>query len=211
MTVTRMVTVALVAVWMLPASACAEAPASQITTGTAVEPTDSPVVAEVGDRRITLAEVDETALMADVAAFGGLKLNQAMYESRSRTLDGLVADYLIEFESTERGISTDELIKIEIADTIAPVQDAEVEAWFNANRGRVGGRTIDQVREPIRGLLGEQRQKAALEAFVSSMREKVSVRITLDPPRVNIQVAANDPSYGPEDAPVQIVEFSDFQ
>ena len=147
----------------------------------------------------------------DVASFGGLKLNQALYESRSRTIDSMVADQLIELEATERGVTPEELVKAEVADNVDPVQDAEVEAWFNANRGRVGGRTLDQVRDPIRGLLTQQRQQAALDAFVGRMREKVPVRITLDPPRINVQIAANDPSYGPEDAPVQIVEFSDFQ
>ena len=43
------------------------------------------------------------------------------------------------------------------------------------------------------------------------MKSKNNVTTTLDPPRVPVTVAANDPVKGPAGAPVQIVEFSDFQ
>jgi len=207
---TRLAPAAFLAAWVLPTAACAESPAGQ-TLETAGGAQPSTIVAEIGDRQITLADVDKTALLVDAAAFSGLKLNQAIYESRSRTLDGLVADHLLEMEATERGISKDELVKIEILDELEPTEDADVEAWFNANRGRVGGRTLDQVQEPIRDLITQQRREVALNAFVARMREKVPVRLSLDPPRAEIEIAANDPTVGPADAPVQIVEFSDFQ
>ena len=158
-----------------------------------------------------MEDVDKTALLADTAAFSGLKLNQALYMSRSRTIEELIADRLVQIAAEERGISADEVLAEEIRDKIVPVDDAEVEAWYETNRGRVGARTLDQVREPIRGLLEEQRHKEALDAFVGSMRDKVAVRILLDPPRVDVVIAANDPKYGPDGAPIQIVEFSDFQ
>jgi protein-disulfide isomerase len=42
------------------------------------------------------------------------------------------------------------------------------------------------------------------------LREKTPVSVTLDAPRVKVD-AAGRPGRGPENAPVQIVEFSDFQ
>ena len=71
--------------------------------------------------------------------------------------------------------------------------------------------TLEQVREPIRELLEQQRHEAAMAAFVSRMREKVAVTVLLDPPRVDVQTAAHDPTFGPDGAPIQILEFSDFQ
>jgi acetyl-CoA synthetase len=40
---------------------------------------------------------------------------------------------------------------------------------------------------------------------------KAKVQITLDAPRVEVKVAANDPAKGPADAKVTVVEFSEFQ
>lgn len=197
--------------WLVPAVACAQAPSVPAPSRQPIDPGDSPIVAEVGDRVITLDEVDQKALLVDVAAFSGLKLNQALYMSRSQTIEELVADQLVQIEADARGVTPTEILEQEIRDKVEPVDDAAVEAWFEANRGRIGARSLEQVREPIRALLDQQRHQEALEAFVTRMRETVPVRVLLDPPRVDVQVAANDPTFGPDGAPIQVLEFSDFQ
>lgn len=197
--------------WLLPAGACAQAPSRPAPSRPPAAPGDSPIVAEVGDRAITLDEVDAKALLMDVAAFNGLKLNQALYMSRSNTIQDMVADQLVQLEADERGLTSTEILEQEVRDKVDPVDDAAVQAWFEANRGRVGARSLDQVREPIRALLEQQRYQAALDDFVSRMRDKVPVRILLDPPRVDVQMAENDPTLGPDGAPIQFMEFSDFQ
>ena len=202
---------AVVAGWVLPAAACAEGQSPPAPRRQATVPSDSTVVAKVGDQTITLDDVDKTALLADVAAFSGLKLNQALYASRSRVIDELIAERLVQIAADARGVSADEILEQEIRDKVDPVEDADIATWYETNRGRIGARTLEQVREPIRTLMEQQRHQAALDAFVSSMRETVPVHVLLDPPRVEIQLAANDPTFGPEGAPVKIIEFSDFQ
>jgi len=69
----------------------------------------------------------------------------------------------------------------------------------------MGGAKRDQVADRIRSFLDEARDgevKAAL-------RKRAKVEVLLQPPRV--AMAAEGPSVGPENAPVTIVEFSDFQ
>ena len=50
-----------------------------------------------------------------------------------------------------------------------------------------------------------------MKRLLANIKTKHDVRINLDPPRVPVTVAANDPVKGPAGAPVQILEFSDFQ
>jgi hypothetical protein len=177
----------------------------------AVQGTDREVVARVGDRTVTLDEVDRKALLADAGSFAGMKLLHALYEARRRALDGLVADRLFEIEAETRGLTVEALLQREIAGKVTPVQDAEIEAWYRQNPGRVRGAPLDQVRDPIRKLLEEERQSAAVAALVEAIKKNVAVSIALDPPRQEVVVAANDPTLGPAGAPVQIVEYSDFQ
>ena len=47
--------------------------------------------------------------------------------------------------------------------------------------------------------------------FPASIKAKHEVKIHLDPPRVSVTIAANDPTKGPAGAPIQILEYSDFQ
>ena len=58
--------------------------------------------------------------------------------------------------------------------------------------------------------LSQQRRAQRQADFVDSLRAKAGVQVLLPAPRLAVDVAGN-PSRGPVDAPVTIVEFSDFQ
>ncbi|MFN8061386.1 MAG: hypothetical protein U0Q12_19665 [Vicinamibacterales bacterium] len=185
-----------------PAAAQSAAPAS---------PTGGAVVARVGERTITLAEVDAKALQADATDFRGMRLGQALYEARRQVLDDLVSDAILDGEAKKRGVSRESLVMREVMSKVKPVEEADLQAWYKDNGARVGGQPFESVREPLKTLLTEQRKQEALGGYVASLRRDVPVTVSLDPPRVDVQIAANDPFTGPAGAPIQIVEFSDFQ
>jgi protein-disulfide isomerase len=171
-------------------------------------PTD--VVATVGNVSITLAEVDQKAMQQPAADFGQMKLVLALYEARRAAVDEIVGEKLIADEAKTRGITTTALIDAEITSKIATVGEAEIVAWYNANPSRVQGAKIEQVREPIRSLLTQQRTSQAYQSYVEKLRGKASVRVSLEPPRNKI-AAADGQAKGPANAPIEIIEFSDFQ
>jgi len=65
--------------------------------------------------------------------------------------------------------------------------------------------------EQIQSFLTSQQQKEARDSLLAQLKEKAEVKITLDAPRVEVPIAANDPAKGPKDAKVTVVVFSDFQ
>jgi protein-disulfide isomerase len=170
----------------------------------------SDVVATVGSASITLAEVDEKALQQPAANFGSVKLVQALYEARRMAVDDIVANKLMDQEAKARGIDRAALVEKEISDKIPPVGDGEVTAWYQANRARVQGAPIDQVRAPIRAYLIQQRMEDARQRYLDVLKAKTTVRLMLDPPRLTVS-AGNGPSKGAASAPIQMIEFSDFQ
>lgn len=174
---------------------------ARATTGAAA----SDVVATVAGETITLAEVDAAAKAQDMQPY------QAIYDARAQALDGLIAERLLVVEATSRGISKDELIDTEIRSKIAAVTDADAESFYNENQSRMGGQPFEAMQGQIAAFLAAQRSAEAQGTFLTSLKEKSGVQVTLDPPRVEVLVAANDPAKGPYDAPVVIVEFSDFQ
>src|SRR3982751_4245651 len=116
-------------------------------------PAPNEVVATVGGTSITLAEVDDKALEQPVSNFGSAKLSQALYEARRAALDELVSARLIDAAARAQGIDRSALIEREITAKVAPVSDADVAAWYQANQGRLQGAPLDQVRQPIRAFL----------------------------------------------------------
>jgi protein-disulfide isomerase len=172
--------------------------------------TPETVVATIDGTPITLAEVDQLALRRRSADYGGLTLLQAMYEARKSVLEEMIATRLIDAEAGRLGIDGAALAEKEIVAKIQEPTEADISAWYAANKDRVEGATLDQVRKPIRQLLVRERGVAAQERYVNILRAKTRVTITLDPLRETVADAGR-PSRGPSGAPIQIVEFSDFQ
>jgi protein-disulfide isomerase len=171
-------------------------------------PTDT--VATVDGTSVTLAEVDEVALARPAGDYGGMPLGQALYESRRAALEVLVGDRLIAREAAALDVEPATLIEQEITSQVAPPTEAEISSWYDANPGRVKDTTLEEVRQPIREFLTQQREMSARLAYLERLGEKMPVRIALEPPRVAVADAGR-PVRGPAEAPIEIIEFSDFE
>jgi hypothetical protein len=189
----------------VPSLVCAQQPAPSAAVA---GPAD--VAARVGDRVITVAELDEAWRKADAAAHA--QAAQALYDGRRQALDRLLADLLIEQAAKAKGVSPAQFTKDEIARRTKPVADADVEAFYQQNVSRMQGKRLDEVRPQVRSFLQQQQQQAAREALLSELRKGgPAVRVALEPPRQKVEVASTDPSRGGARASVVLVEFSDYQ
>jgi len=165
----------------------------------------APAVLQIGERGYTLEEIDRQAMAANAEAYNKL------YEARRAMIDQIVSESLLDGEAKSRGITREALLEQEVTAKTAAVGDAEVQAFYEQNKPAMQGRTLEQVGPQIKAYLGQQRQQGATNALLQALRQKTDVKITLEPPRVEVRVDPSAPAKGPADAPVQIVEFSDFQ
>jgi protein-disulfide isomerase len=127
-------------------------------------------------------------------------------------VDELIARRLVEKEAAARGISSDELIRTEIEAKVPAVTEAEQKAFYEQNKARIGNMGEAEAMKQIEAYLRQQRVQQRQVAFVGDLKAKSSgVRVMLEPPRTAVAFGADDPVKGPANAPVTIVEFSDFQ
>jgi protein-disulfide isomerase len=154
--------------------------------------------------------VDERALQMPAASFGNLKLSQALFEARRTALDEIIGDALLDQEAKARGVDRATVLEQEVASKAAAVTDADVTAWYQANPSRVQGAPLDQVRSPIKALLAQERTRAAREQYLETLKTRTSVKVMLEPPRQTVAEAGR-PARGPINAPIEMIEFSDFQ
>lgn len=170
----------------------------------------SKVVARIGNLEITLGNLDETWNEEDPR--GRNRMLQELYEARLQSLDVLVGNHLIDRAASAQGISRQELLDQEIPARTTPVTDEEADLLYEQNKGRLGGRTLEEVRPEILAALEQQRPIQALRRYMTELRDAAEdVVLTLDPPRQKVEVSDGDRSKGPDNAPVVIVEFSDFE
>jgi protein-disulfide isomerase len=168
------------------------------------------VVATVGGAPISLGDVDTLALQESAANFGSARLVQALYLARRSALDQIIGNRLLDIEAKARGVDRQALIEQEITNAAGVPTDADVEFWYQSNPSAVQGRPLEQLRVPIKSLLAQQRLDAAQTAFIARLKDKTPVTISLDPPRQEVATEGH-PSKGSADAPIVLVEFSDFQ
>ncbi len=196
--------------WMVGAMvACAtepDAPATRSVAGAAEQAetaTSSDVVATIDGEPVTQADLMELAAADIIAA------EVAVHEARSNALNAVITQRLVEAKADEEGISPDDLIKREVDDKIAEPTDAEIAAFYNENRNRMPA-SLDEMKPRLKQYLAQQQGAEAMRAFVAELEEGANVERKLDPYRVDVE-AGDSPRWGDASAPVQIVEFSDFQ
>lgn len=180
--------------------ACSPAPAQQ----------GAEVAAQVGDRTITIRELDERWQAASPGQFA--EAAQALYEGRRGALDNLIAEMLLTEAARTSGLSPEAYAEAEIERRARPVTDADVVAFYQANISQMQGRPLDAMAPAITRYLEEQERARAREALLAELRKSgPAVRVLIDAPRREVEISDTDPALGAASAPVTIVEFSDFE
>ena len=161
------------------------------------------VVATVQDQSIS-AEALRDSMRGQL-----LQMDMERYEAMKTQLDALVAERLIALEAAQRGMSVEEFERVEIFAKMEPVTPEQVRSFYDANKERLP-RSFEELEGRIMAHLQRQSEARRREALGRELRQRYPVRIALAPPRADVG-ADDDPFLGPQDAPVTLVEFSDFQ
>lgn len=160
-------------------------------------------VATIGNVTVSESELEQavgtrlTRLMTDV------------YNVRRGALEELISTKLLESEAARRQITVDELLEIEVAGKITPPDTAEIERVFEGISHRFPGMSREEALADIANSTRDRRMQTRKAEFVRELRDAAGVRVNLQPPRVAVK--AEGPSRGNPDAPVTIIEFSDFE
>ena len=162
------------------------------------------VLATVGERSITEAEI-ENQIKGQM-----LRLNNQIYSLKKQAVDSIINAHLQEQEAEKRGITRQQLRQQEVTDKTEPVSDAEVEEYYTKNKARFGERKLEEVQAQLKQSLQARKQQQRQQAFAAELRKAATIDFKLTPPIVDVPTAGA-PTKGPQDAPITLVEFSDYQ
>jgi protein-disulfide isomerase len=165
--------------------------------------TESDPVAIVGGQPVTEQELKDAIGQQQM-----MQLRNQQYEVESKALEGLIKLKIVQAEAKKRGMTPEALVALEVDSKVADPPDSEVEAFF-WGQNRVGVR-FEDVKDQFRSALKTLKIQKARSVYADSLRKTIDVRVMLRPPAVDV---AYDPARvkGDANAPVTIVEFSDFQ
>lgn len=183
--------------WLLPS-----APAAQADTSATDDP--SRVVAMVGSYQITLKDVDTRLL--------GEKGPAHLYDERKNALDEMIDEYLIRQAAANAKLNSADYMKQ--AAKVPVVTESEARTYYDAHKAQIdvktGNQPYDKIKPLLISALQQKRQREAVDAVIAKLRAAQDVQIALKAPRFGV-ATGDSPAVGDKNAPVQIVEFADFQ
>ena len=162
------------------------------------------VVAMLGDRPITASEV-EPRVKARV-----FKARQDEYDAQVDGIRELAFELAQDQQAAKVGLTREAYYKREVTEKVSDPSDDEVQQIFTTYRARLP-KEDEAAKTEVRRVLRNRNAQQRTEQFKADLLAGITLRITLDPPRLEVPVEANDPAVGPPTAPVTMVEFSDFQ
>jgi protein-disulfide isomerase len=168
-------------------------------------------VAKVSGQTITAGELDEV-VKKDLAQLEQ-QYQEQRHELRRQALDAMIQKRLVESKAKAANTTPEEFVQKEVGGRIAEPSDEEMRALYE--RAKAGGQPLppfEQVKPDIARFIKNQKAQGVLAEYYEELKKEAGVEILLpayEPPKVAVD--ATGPSKGPANAPVTIVEFSDFE
>lgn len=164
------------------------------------------VVVTVGGRPIVAGAINER--LKPIV----YKLRLNTYTLAKQALDLTINDLLLLAESNRRGIPPEEIVRKEISEKVRPPTEAEVAKFYNENKAKIPGE-LATVSNQIASYLQETDRNRLEQAMSAQLRTGADIRLLISEPALPVQSISvdDDPVRGDANAPVTIVEFTDFQ
>ncbi len=167
------------------------------------------IVAKVGNEVITSDRLDR--LLGSKL----LDLEKEIYKLKKDRLDQLIMDEVVQEEANARQMPLEDLVNQVIAPNLSKIDDQEIEKYIQENLDRLKDWTgsFEDLKSRIRTYLEQQERYAEIVKYSKSLEPKYGVTIYLTEPQPLMAKLdlEGSPSVGPADAPVTIVEYSDYQ
>ncbi|HUR34868.1 MAG TPA: thioredoxin domain-containing protein [Vicinamibacterales bacterium] len=190
--------------------AAAAAPSNRPATGQSPLPAGSDAAARVGDRTITIADVDREWQRIDPVGY--LIASRRLFEARRRIVGDLVNAELLAREAASRRMTVEALLAEELPKRTVPLPDNAVTTLYQSLGDRARGVSLEQLRPALREWLARKVEPDLAKMTYIEELTKVSTRadILVQPPKVEVTHAGDEPAMGPAVAPVEVVMFGDF-
>jgi protein-disulfide isomerase len=160
------------------------------------------VLAQVNGDKLTTSDLEQKE---------GSRLLQARYQyyqTEKKALDELIEQHLLETEAHRQGITLEQLLQREVDSKVKDPSEDQLQVYYE---GLDAKEPYDKMRDKIRDHIRETRASKLRTAYIESLRSKANIMVELAPPLANVDTENAAAIEGRRDAPIQLVEFADYQ
>ena len=166
---------------------------------------DDPVVAEFNGKKVKASE-----------AFAPVKtrlfdLEDEMFRTKEQAINDYVEQRLLENEARAKNMPLEQLLEKEAGGEVGDVNDKDIEEFLTSKGLSL---TDPRIRkEDVRDYLKYRKRFDKRQAYVAKLKQNSNVKLHIkepESPKLNVTIEGY-PTWGNANAPVTIVEFSDYQ
>ncbi|MBK5254481.1 MAG: DsbA family protein [Vicinamibacteria bacterium] len=205
------------------ATACNQASAT-VEASAAGKPDDSQVAAKIGARSFSNADLDtriknemSTLRARADAAEAQIKsqlddLQRQVQEQEYNLRKKALSEVLFDMEAQSKGVDRNTLVEQEVTSKGSQVLPHEIDALWETVKSGARGATKEQMRSQLQTMVVQRKTESELARYQLALFKKYHVSfVGLQPARKTVAVPSDAPVLGPKDAPITIVEFTDYQ
>lgn len=171
----------------------------------------SAVVAAVDGTDIKVSELGEDYEAAEKKALASYCTE--LDRLRKTAVQRAVEDALLASAAKAAGKEPDVFLREKVSGAMTTPTDAQVEAYY-AKFANADAPPLEQVRPQVERSLVEEKSKEVFAEFMGGLKSGAKIQTMLPdvrPPAREIDIPKHAGTFGPDDATVEVVEFSDFE
>ncbi len=179
-----------------------QAPVSESATAVC-EPTSPTAVATLNGADIMDEELRKAA---------GPKIIQAeadLYDARKEAADQIIENRLLTAAAEKVGISQEDYVKKNVFEKVT-IEDKDIKDYYDKNQAQMQGRKFEDIQANLKVYLLREKQQKLYGDVVAGLKKNAKIAYHIKAPKIPVEEGDN-PSIGPKDAPVTIVEFTDYE
>ncbi|MGO9018347.1 MAG: thioredoxin domain-containing protein [Syntrophobacteraceae bacterium] len=168
--------------------------------------------------RVAAEAAGEAILVEDLEAPLAMRiheLEESVYQLKKQRLDQMIDKIVLQKEAERNGMTAQQLIESRILSKGVEVTPEEIEQYYEQNRQKwsQSKKSQEEVKEEIGNLLGQQKGYRKVMDYAAAHYADYGVAVYLKEPSLpNLRTSIDGGvSRGPQNAPITIVEFSDYQ
>ncbi len=138
---------------------------------------------------------------------------QAVSRIRDQAIDNTVQRKLLDRAGAAEGQDGETWLQKKVLGMVEQPTDADINAFYEQYKSEKAP-PLDQVREQVIAEILKDRNGAAAQKILDELRAAAKVTVSLPdirPPALELADAPTTAGFGPSDAKIHIVEFSDFE
>lgn len=173
----------------------------------------SAVVAKYGDQELRASDLGPEVAKAETAALR--TYCDAIAGLRKQAVESTIDDRLLDQAASKAGFAGggSAWLQAEVAKQVKQPTDEEIQAFYDANKTETAP-PLDQVRDQVVAAIVEQPTQRAIQSLIGGLRDGIEVQTLLPDvasPPLDLHDEDTTAGFGPRDAKVHVVEFSDFE